>query len=342
MRRKLRNRNKNGLAFARLRWLLLWMAACVFHFFYQSYLTLYLLVIVSLLPVLSLLLMLYHSLHLEMDVSFTKHEITQNMRSEFILQIQSLHTPIGILKIEYEIKNEFYESKKVYTNSLLCATGQKLKKAITLPYCGCYCARITEVMLFDILGIWKKKCRCSGYSNLYVLPAYKEAETLMKTIHDGLEKEKETWKKTGLLSNDSYEIREYQEGDSLKYIHHKMSYKLDKTMVRQFSSLQQAHMLMILDLEGDIDTVEQTLQTFYSIAKTMLEQGVMIKCGYIKEHHAIIQEIMTPLMLQQVIKEILSYPRFQESGNWHTQEDIVYRIHGVDCHKIEDQGVAYE
>ena len=99
---------------------------------------------------------------------------------------------------------------------------------------------------------------------------------------------------------------------------------------------------MILDLQGDIDTVEQTLQTFYSIAKTMLKQGVIIKCGYMAKRHATIQEIMTPLMLQQVMKEILSYPRSQEKGNWHTQEDVVYQIYGVNCQKIEDKGVAYE
>lgn len=342
MKRKLKSRNKNGVAFARIRWLFLWLAACVFHFFYQSYLTLYLLVIVSFLPFLSLFMMLYHSSHLVMELSFAKLEITQNMRSEFVLQIQSKHTPFGILKITYQIENQFYESFKGYTNSLLCATGQKVKKAITLPYCGCYCAKITEVMLFDILGLWKKKCKCEGYSKLYVLPAYKEATSMVKTMQDGLEKEKETWKRTGLLSNDSYEIREYQDGDSLKYLHHKMSYKLNKPMVRQFSSLQQAHMLMILDLQGDIDTVEQTLQTFYTIAKTMLEQGVMIKCGFMKKQHPMIQEITTPVMLLQVIKEILSYPRMQDKGNWHTQEDVVYQIHGEACQKIEDKGGAYE
>ena len=47
------------------------------------------------------------------------------------------------------------------------------------------------------------------------------------------------------------------------------------------------------------------------------------------KRHATIQEIMTPLMLQQVMKEILSYPRSQEKGNWHTQEDVVYQIYGV-------------
>lgn len=342
MKRKSKNRNKNGLAFARIRWLFLWLAAFVFYFFYQSYLTLYLFVIVTCLPILSLLLMLYNSSRLYLDLSFTKQEITQNMRSEFIMKIQSENTPFGILKVDYQIENIFYESKKVYTNSLLCTSKQKVKKAITLPYCGCYSANITQVTLFDILGLWKKKCKCEGNRKLYVLPVYKEDTSLMKTISDGLEKETETWKKTGLMSNDSYEIRDYQEGDSLKYLHHKMSYKLDKPMVRQFASLQQAHMLMILDLQGDIDTVEQTLQTFYSIAKTMLKQGVIIKCGYMAKRHATIQEIMTPLMLQQVMKEILSYPRSQEKGNWHTQEDVVYQIYGVNCQKIEDKGVAYE
>ena len=132
MKRKSKNRNKNGLALARIRWLFLWLAAFVFYFFYQSYLTLYLFVIVAFLPILSLLLMLYNSSRLYLDLSFTKQEITQNMCSEFIMKIQSENTPFGILKVDYQIENIFYESKKVYTNSLLCTSKQKVKKAITL------------------------------------------------------------------------------------------------------------------------------------------------------------------------------------------------------------------
>lgn len=112
MKRKSKNRNKNGLAFARIRWLFLWLAAFVFYFFYQSYLTLYLFVIVTCLPILSLLLMLYNSSRLYLDLSFTKQEITQNMRSEFIMKIQSENTPFGILKVDYQIENIFYESKR--------------------------------------------------------------------------------------------------------------------------------------------------------------------------------------------------------------------------------------
>ena len=40
------------------------------------------------------------------------------MRSEFIMKIQSENTPFGILKVDYQIENIFYESKKVYTNSI--------------------------------------------------------------------------------------------------------------------------------------------------------------------------------------------------------------------------------
>lgn len=79
------------------------------------------------------------------------------MRSEFIMKIQSENTPFGILKVDYQIENIFYESKKVYTNSLLCTSKQKVKKAITLPYCGCYSANITQVTLFEYFGFMEEE-----------------------------------------------------------------------------------------------------------------------------------------------------------------------------------------
>mgnify|MGYP006992970740 CR=1 FL=1 len=96
--------------------------------------------------------------------------------------------------------------------------NKKWKKAITLPYCGCYSANITQVTLFDILGLWKKKCKCEGSCKLYVLPVYKEDTSLMKTISDGLEKETETWKKLDSCQMTSYEYGIIKEGDSLKYL----------------------------------------------------------------------------------------------------------------------------
>lgn len=341
MKRKSKKRNRDGLVFARIRWLFLWFAVCIFHFFYQSYLTLYLFVIVTILPFLSFLMMRIYASSFHLRFAFDQKEIVQRMSSQLSIKIQGKHTPIAITKIDYQINNQFYESKKSYTCSLLCAPKQQVKKVITLPYCGCYKAEITQVLLFDLLGLWKKRCQISGESTLFVLPIYQDNISITKTMEDGLEKEKETWNKTGLLSNDSYEIREYQEGDSLKYLHHKMSYKLNKPMVRQFASLQQAHMLMVLDLQGDIDTVEQTLQTFYSIAKTMLAHGVLIKCGYIKGKQTIMKEVLTTTMLIQVLKEILQSPRSKHNHTFGSKEDIVYCIHGGNCQRVEDQEGAY-
>lgn len=341
MKRKLKKRNKNGLVFARIRWLFLWFAVCIFHFFYQSYLTLYLFVIVTILPFLSFLMMRIYASSFHIRIAFEQKEIVQRMSSHLSIEVVGKHTPFGVVKLDYQIENQFYESKKTYVSSLLCAPKQKVKKVITLPYCGCYKAEITQVLLFDLLGLWKKRCLINGESTLFVLPIYQENTSITKTMEDGLEKEKETWNKTGLLSNDSYEIREYQEGDSLKYLHHKMSYKLNKPMVRQFASLQQAHMLMVLDLQGDIDTVEQTLQTFYSIAKTMLAHGVLIKCGYIKGKQTIVKDVVTTTMLTQVLKEILQSPRSKHNHTFHSKEDIVYCIHGGDCQRVKDQEGAY-
>ena len=319
---------KTSVLLTRIRYGCIWIAVCIFHLFYQSYLTHYLFLLTTLLPFVTLILMRIQRKAVRLDIHFSQSKITRDGEGSISIKVVSKAFPIAVMKFDCMIENVFYGTSSIHELALISGNGTIFQETITCEESGLLKAKIQDYILFDLLGIWRIKQNCHVEAAMLVLPPYQQSSQIEQLCEQGMEKEKEIAKRTGLQSDDSYEIREYQEGDSLKHLHHKMTYKLQKPMIRQYANLEAAQVMLILDLSGDAVTVEKTLTMFHSVARTFVKTGISITCVYEQLAHRHQVDIMHFPQIQQMLASLLSAPRSETKIHMENHDDIQYRIHG--------------
>lgn len=277
---------------------------------------------------------------LQLTLSFSAKDTTKGKKEAIVIQTMGGFFPIAIMKLECQIENLFYEEKEVYQFACLSGKHVQQKEMVDCKVCGRLQAMISSYELIDLLGLWKKRYPCKADAQMLVMPPYMQSSTIEELGKHGMEKEKEIARRSGFQSDDSYEIKEYQEGDSLKRIHHKMTYKLQKPMVRQYANLEQAQIVLQLDMRGNQEIVERTLTTFHTTARIFLTQGLQLKCAYFFQHQPHTVEMTQLSTIRQVLSDILSVPR-DESIIEKKVDDIQYRIHGYELMKLQDKEGPY-
>jgi len=97
---------------------------------------------------------------------------------------------------------------------------------------------------------------------------------------------------------ETFDIREYQEGDSIRQIHWKLTGKLDKMMIRQRSFPVDDTVLILAEpfLKEKAPAVAQTLgEVFAAVLNSFLEQGISCQAGVFDHStgHFYIEKIRT-------------------------------------------------
>ena len=97
---------------------------------------------------------------------------------------------------------------------------------------------------------------------------------------------------------ETFDVREYQEGDSIRQIHWKLTGKLDKMMIRQRSFPVDDTVLILAEpyLKEKAPAVAQTLgEVFAAVLNSFMEQGISCQAGVFDQStgHFYIEKIRT-------------------------------------------------
>lgn len=279
---------------------------------------------------------------LTLKIQFSQKKITTGENADMRIKVIAKALPIAVMKFDCEIENVFYGTSQRYELALMSGKGSMFQETIPCDTSGLLKAKIQDILLFDLLGLWKTKISCQVEAQMLILPPYRRSSQIEQFCKQGMEKEKEILQRTGLQSDDSYEIKEYQEGDSLKRMHHKMTYKLQKPMIRQYANLEAASIILILDLSGDVATVEKTLMMFHSAARTFVNNGTVITCVFEQLSFQHRMELTHLPQIHSMLVSILSAPRSEAVISIKENDDIQYRIHGNEFTMIGHKEAAYE
>ena len=85
---------------------------------------------------------------------------------------------------------------------------------------------------------------------------------------------------------DTHEVREYQPGDSLRWIHHKLSYKSGRLMVRAFENDTHPHVILFLDLSASLTQNEATIALYQGACAALLKDGVRCTIRWYSEERS--------------------------------------------------------
>lgn len=108
---------------------------------------------------------------------------------------------------------------------------------------------------------------------------------------------------------DRHEVREYQPGDSLKWIHHKLSYKTQKLMIRLYETESSATAALFLDLSSSLSECKQCIAFYQSLASFFLQHQIQLKVWYYSQEKLCCQDVQSPKEIEGSLNQILSTPK---------------------------------
>lgn len=217
-----------------LLYLTVLLSVFVFSIFYYAWFSWYLLVLTLCVPVMSLVFclpfMIYDAVN---GVSvFVEDEV--NAGDELYIAISGRNKKrlfCPLMKTKFKITNSFTGQKSslkfLYSGYLKDPVYRKADKCT--QNCGCLEIKATYLKIYDMLGIFFIPVKLRFNSEVLVMPKSEKPSVLPDSDHIKI---------IGYKPNTSgfvedYELRNYQEGDSLKNIHWKISARYDELIIKE-------------------------------------------------------------------------------------------------------------
>lgn len=134
-----------------------------------------------------------------------------------------------------------------------------------LPFPTNQCGRVkicqTRRYLYDCLGLFRLKCECDAEQTIIIYPRTISLELLIKQrprsietgdVFDEINR--------GQDASETFDLREYQTGDSIRTIHWKLSGKMDELLVREFSRPANYSTIVLFDFVEKNEAKEELTQ----------------------------------------------------------------------------------
>lgn len=175
---------------------------------------------------------------------------------------------------------------------------------------------VSEVTVYDFLGIFQKSFSGDTRHSIYVIP-----ETFLSSVDisnrnaPNMDSDYYSDTRKGYDSGETFAIREYVPGDSTKFIHWKLSSKLDKVLVRELGFPIQNSILVLLetgwtDRQPSASAVDAMLEAFISLSHSLCDSGMEHHmCWYDHSQSRLFDyEVTDREGIQELMKEVLSSP----------------------------------
>lgn len=261
----------------RIFYLLLLILTAVIYIFTNTYETLTLLLALMILPLVSLVFMLIAGTRLTLAP-----EVPDTMTKEqavFVLQFEN-HSPFPIARTGLRIILENEMTGLQSQRQVYVSIGGRSKVAASMEIrdvrAGIVSVSVQKVCIYDSFGIFafKKTPPEEKTSVVYpaLLPMGIQLERPTETMGEGI---RYALDRTGSDVSELFALREYGQGDEIRKIHWKLSSKLDKTMVRDFSMPLNYSIFLLLELtSGEEAVLDAQIELYLSMSKALLENGI--------------------------------------------------------------------
>lgn len=205
----------------------------------------------------------------------------------------SIKTRNAIPVLRGEVKVTLYNRLTMEQEETTVVSGFT-REAKVLPFsfasrhCGNIEIRVGNVEISDPFGLWKKTLKQSAQSTITALPDTFDMH--LQLAHGNLPNQDSVeyaQGRTGSDLSEIYAIREYQEGDSIRNIHWKLSGKYDDLMIKLASMPLENSMLLLLETdlheEGEVqpDAFDALAEIYITISQNLIDNEIGHKaCWY--------------------------------------------------------------
>lgn len=241
----------------RLFYAVLLIGAAVFAGVYQSKLTFVLLVTLIILPIVTLFLLIIERLALKLEVKpqalfvqkLCRFSISVTIRNRFVVPM----SPVCVRGVFQDEDGSLIPDKTMIVSVMPFCKTELLFNGC-LKYRGEYHLGVSEAALYDLLGLFRIKMKLSPSARVVAAPRRLSLDRTDALCVDELESPQT--KLSFFDSNSFSSVREYSEGETLRYVHWKLSAKQNELMVKQMEQNLGANSVILTELTGYSDDNE--------------------------------------------------------------------------------------
>lgn len=228
------------------------LATTIFWAVFYQQIFFFLLVILEIcLPVFSYFLARYCFQRLEPSVVITPASTVKGESVRMLLKLQNpTWIPLSSAVVTFSFRSLFYGEKEEASHllSLRAHYDNTLTFPVKLTKCGIYETSLTRIQGFDFLHLFCLKKDLDITCQIRVLPDSVPKEERHEALYSEGFDEFEESGKSGNVSSNVTDIREYLPGDRLQKIHWKLSSKIDKLMVKENEATSTNEFFLLMEL----------------------------------------------------------------------------------------------
>ena len=151
-------------------------------------------------------------------------------------------------------------------------------------HCGRLHATTRKVQLLDCFGLIPVRCKQADGKSTTVQPhTFEQQIHILPNANHSDDSEVYAEDRPGSDLTETFQIREYVEGDSPRQIHWKLTGKFDRLIVRDPSLPVTRSVLVFWERtgdSGDVDKIDAQAEAVVTICRTLLNQSVQFVVGW--------------------------------------------------------------
>lgn len=186
------------------------------------------------------------------------------------------------LKVQNQLNGELH-SQQVVTYALP-RRKQNYKLRLKSEYCGRLRVWVPRVVLYDCFGIFGIRCKCDAAAHVTVQPdTFEPVVTLVPNPSSADDSEIYSQERPGADLTETFQIREYVQGDSPRQIHWKLTNKFDKLIVRDPGLPISKDVLVFWERTGesaDAARIDAQAEVVISVCRALADNGIQFTVGW--------------------------------------------------------------
>lgn len=270
----------------KLSWLILESLLCWLFLYFGSGAALALAVLMILIPLCSLPVNLYLRKKLQI---YIEAPVIQRKEDTGYIQI-TIRNPTFFSALRIHCRVQMYNQlnrENICRKIMTCAIAGKKQKS-SLCFSSAYCGRIRisvpQVVLYDCFGLIGVRYSGKAVCHMTVQPdTFEPSVTLVPNPSATDDSEIYSQERTGMDLTETYQIREYVPGDSIRQIHWKLSNKFDKLIVRDPGLPITRNVLVFWERtgeSGDPNLIDAQAEVMISLCRSLIDSGIQFTVGW--------------------------------------------------------------
>lgn len=270
-------------------YLVLLAVAIALNIFFLYHVSAIFLIILIIIPIILFAINIYVTLKIKVNFTINKKAITNKDKAKITIRINNkTFFPVTHSKITLYYKNSLSDKKE--KEEILFSISPKsetiIETEILSEHCGQVYVSIAKIINNDLMGITRMFKNINQTESFLVLPYNYSIENSFttKAIED-IESDRYSKTKKGSDPSQVFDYHEYSHGDNFKRINWKLSTRLDKLMVKDFSQPISSSVLILFEPiktknKADLNNIDSQLDVFFTVSMSFLDMDILFTVNY--------------------------------------------------------------